>query len=231
MQQMIDMHNFKIVGGDTDSIMFCKQDMSPFSKEEQQNLLSEINALLPELIKFENDGVYSKVLYLRAKNYIMIDESGKRKMKGSALKSSTLEPIIKQMLDKMINCLLEDKQNEMQAIYHSYIKLIRDGITDIKPWSKKLTLSPTTFESTRLNETKIINAIKDTQYKSGDRIYVYSKSDGTLKLTEQYDGDYDKKIYYEKLYKATARFETVLPVKEMFLNYALKRNIKLVDEL
>jgi hypothetical protein len=227
---MID-HNFQITNADTDSISFCKHDMTPFTKDEINNLMDEINKISPEFMIWENDGYFSKFLVLKSKNYVMIDESGKRKIKGSSLKSSTLEPKIKQMIQDMLDMLLEDRQKDMKAIYNSYIKLVRDGITDIKPWAKKLTLSPTTFESTRLNETKIINAIKDTQYKSGDRIYVYSKSDGTLKLTEQYDGDYDKKIYYEKLYKATARFETVLPVKEMFLNYALKRNIKLVDEL
>lgn len=224
-------HDFKIVGGDTDSIMFCKQDMSPFSKEEQMNLLIEINSLLPELIKFENDGVYKKVVYLKAKNYIMIDENGKRKMKGSSLKSSTLEPALKEMLGKMIDMLLEDKHEEMVNIYLHYIRQVRDGIVDIKPWAKKLSLSPTTFESTRTNETKIVDAIKDSEYKSGDRIYVYSKPDGSLKLAEHFDGEYDKDVYYEKIFKTTKRFETILPVKEMFLNYSLKRNQKLIDSL
>lgn len=224
-------HDFKIVGGDTDSIMFCKQDMSPFSKEEQINLLNEINSMLPDLIKFENDGVYKKVVYLKAKNYIMIDESGKRKMKGSSLKSSTLEPALKEMLGKMIDTLLQDKHEEMIKIYNEYICKVRDGILDIKPWAKKLSLSPTTFESKRLNETKIIDAIQGSEYKSGDRIYVYSKPDGTLKLAERFDGDYDKDVYYEKIFKTTKRFETILPVKEMFLNYALKRNNKLVEQL
>lgn len=220
----MNVHNFKIVGGDTDSIMFCKPDMSPFSKEEQNNLLSEINSLLPEMIKFENDGVYSKVLYLRAKNYIMISEDGKRKIKGSALKSSTLEPIIKKMLQRMVDVLLEDNKEEMVRIYHEHIRTVRDGIEDIRPWSKKLTLSPKTFNSERLNETKIVDAIKGTEYKSGDRIYVYTKPDDTLRLVEKYDGEYDKPTYLQKLFKATSRFETVLPVKEMFLNYSLKKN-------
>lgn len=161
----------------------------------------------------------------------MIDENNKRKMKGSSLKSSTLEPALKQMLGQMIDKLLEDKQADMVEIYHHYIKLVRDGITDIKPWAKKLSLSPTTFESKRANETKIIDAIQGSEYKSGDRIYVYSKPDGTLKLAENFDGDYDKNVYYEKIFKTTKRFETILPIKEMFLNYALKRNTNLVQDL
>ena len=99
-----------------------------------------------------------------------------------------------------------------------------DNITDMKPWAKKLTLSPTTFKSLRKNETKIVDAISGSEYGSGDRIYVYSRPDDTLKLVEQFDGEYDKDVYYEKIFKATNRFETILPVKEIFLNYALKKN-------
>lgn len=227
----MNVHNFRIVGGDTDSIMFCKPDMSPFSKDEQNHLLNEINSLLPDLIKFENDGIYSKVLYLKAKNYVMIDEKGKRKVKGSALKSSTLEPAIKKMIQSMIDCLLTDNQTEMVNIYNKHIRLIRDGIADINSWSKKLQLSPKTFNSPRLNETKIVDAIKGTEYKSGDRIYIFSKSDGTLGLVEHFTGEYDKMIYIQKLYKAILRFETILPVKEIFINYSLKKNKELLEYL
>jgi hypothetical protein len=156
----------------------------------------------------------------------MVDEAGKRKVKGSSLKSSTLEPKIKQMIQQMVDALLEDNQEKMVNTYHENIRIIRDGIDDIKLWAKKLTLSPKTFDSPRLNETKIVQAIVGTEYKSGDRIFVYTKPDDTLKLAEHYDGEYDKDTYYEKLYKATLRFETVLPVKEMFLNYSLKKNKK-----
>lgn len=226
----MSQHNFNIVGGDTDSIMFCKPDQSPFTKEEQENLLKEINTLLPGIIKFANDGIFKKVVYLKSKNYIMTDEKGKRKIKGSSLKSATLEPALKQMLNEFIDALIEDRQQDMVPIYHKYIKMVRDGITDIKQWSKKMQLSPTTFNSTRANETKVIDAIKGTEYKSGDRIYVYTTPEYTLRLAEQFDGRYDKATYYEKLFKTTKRFETILNVKEMFINYALKKNADKVNE-
>lgn len=223
-------HNFKIVGGDTDSIMFCKQDMAPFSEEEQESLLQEINSLLPKEIKFANDGMFKRVVYLKTKNYIMVDESGKRKIKGSALKSSTLEPILKSMLNEFIDALIEDRQDDLSNIYLKYVKMAMN-ITDIKPWSKKMQLSPTTYNSTRANETKVIDAIQGTEYKSGDRIYVYTTSDDKLALAENFSGNHKVETYLEKLYKTSQRFSTVIPTKEIFVNYKLKRNQEKLNDL
>ena len=223
--------NLQITNCDTDSISCCKPDGSSFSIEERKLLLKELNDISPDLINWDDDGYYPVFIVLKSKNYIMVDEKGKRKIKGSSLKSATLEPALKQMLNEFIDALIEDRQQDMVSIYHKYIKMVRDDITDIKPWSKKMQLSPTTFNSTRANETKVIDAIKGTEYKSGDRIYVYTTPEDTLRLTEQFDGRYDKATYYEKLFKTTKRFETIMNVKEMFINYALKKNLAKVDEL
>ncbi len=92
-------------------------------------------------------------------------------------------------------------------------------------------LSPTTYNSTRANETKVIDAIQGTEYKSGDRIYVFITPEEKLCLTERYEGRYNIDAYLEKAFKTTKRFETILPVKEMFLNYSLKRNKKVLEKL
>lgn len=224
------IHNFRVVGGDTDSIMICKSDMSAFSDDEQVSLLEEINGLLPKEIKFANDGVFSRVIYPRAKNYVMVDMKGKRKVKGSAFKSSTLEPILKELIGEMVELLIVDKKELLVETYHKYVRMVAD-IKDIKPWSKRMTLSPTTYKSTRKNETKVIDATKGSEYGSGDRIYVFPLPDDTLCLTERFAGVYDKEAYYGKLYKATERFSTILPVKELFINYELKRSKPLLEKL
>jgi hypothetical protein len=222
-------HNFKIVGGDTDSIMFCKPDMSLFTEDEQESLLSEINSLLPKEIKFANDGIFSRVLYLKSKNYVMVDSKGKRKMKGSALKSATLEPKMKQLLNEMIDALVEDKPYLLLSIYHKYIREA-SKITDIKPWAKKMTLSATTYASTRKNETNIIDAIKDTEYVEGDKCYLYFKSDGSLCLADKFDGDYHHAKYYEKVYNTALRFSTIID-DSIFLNFKLKRNSEELEKV
>lgn len=224
-------HNFQIVGGDTDSIMFCKPDMSPFSKEEQENLIQEINSLLPKEIKFANDGIFTRVLYLKTKNYVMIDEKGKRKLKGSSIKSSIIEPALKNMLNEFIEALIDDRQQDLPAIYDKYIQMALN-ITDIKPWCTKKTLSPTTYNSERKNETDIVDAVRGTEYKSGDKVYLYAKTkvvelddfykSGAKKgqrktktvkvygLLENFDGVYDVQCYTDKVHATTKRFSTVI---------------------
>ena len=223
-------HNFQILGGDTDSIMFCKNNMLPFTEQEQNDLLDEINSLLPGIIKFANDGVFSRVVYLKSKNYCMIDMKGKRKIKGSSLKSSTLEPALKTFLNEMLDLIIDDKMDMLIPTYHKHVKLVH-SISDIKQWAKKMSLSPTTFNSTRTNETKVVDAIKGSEYGSGDRIYVYPTIDGKLKLAERYNSDHDVDVYLKKLFNTTKRFETIMDVKSMFINYSLKGKKKVLAEL
>jgi hypothetical protein len=224
-------YNFTIVGGDTDSIMFCKPDMSMFTKEEQLRLLSEINAILPDQIRYESDGIFTRVIYLKAKNYIMVDEKGKRHIKGSSLKSSKLEPICKQLINECIELLIQDNKEGLKDVYKRYQNMV-DNITDISPWCSKKSLSPTTFNSTRKNETDIIDAIKGKEYRSGDKIYLYvtkhtietgefykvgkkkglpkTKEVSVLKCKEDFDGNYSKEHYLKRLEKTIELFTPVL---------------------
>lgn len=229
MMQM--SHNFLVTNADTDSITICKPDQSPFSKEEQAALIEEINNLLPEYIKFDNDGIFEKFIVLKAKNYIMYD--GKKiKLKGSSLKSSTIEPVLKSMLNEMIDALVFDKEHTLKDIYHKYVKEACN-ITDIKKWAKKITISTKTLESERANETKIIDALKrhEIPYSEGDRFYVFFLDTGELEIADKFDGRYDRDQILEKIFKTTKRFETILPVKELFINYSLKRGKKPLEEL
>ena len=102
------MHDFKIANLDTDSISFSKQDGSVFSKQEQTCLLEELNSLFPPTIRWEHDGIFSRVVVIKAKNYILKSESGKVKIKGSALKATGREPALKEFINKVIDSYLKD---------------------------------------------------------------------------------------------------------------------------
>lgn len=221
-------NEFVISNCDTDSIAFRKGDNSFISNEERKTLLNQLNNLFPEKIRFTDDGYFTHFIVLAAKNYIMKDEKGKVKLKGSSLKSSTLEPISKQFMNEIIDSLLNDKQ-DFQEIYHKYIKMSQQ-IIDIKPWCSKKTLSKTTYESKRENEAKIIRAIAGSDYVEGDRCYLFYDINDELVLAENYKGVYNKKKFLEKLYKITDRFDSVID-RSMFLNYALKKNQKVLEDL
>lgn len=218
-------HDFKLSNCDTDSISFCKNDMSPISKEERSALLDEINSLMPEFIKFEDDGYFPSMVILRVKNYVSIDEQGKVKIKGSALKDQKQPAAIKEFKNKIVHLLLNEfTVDQLINIYHSYVKEIWNlsSQEQIKRWSAKYSLSDKTFKSERTNETKIVDAISGTEYVEGDKVWLFFKKNKSLCLVEKFDGNYDKMKLLQKLHSATEVFENVLP--EIFLKYSLKNH-------
>lgn len=219
------MNNFQITACDTDSVFFKKNDQTFFTKEERSKLLQELNNLMPEKIRWELNDYFPKILTIAAKNYVMVTEDGKVKYKGSALKSSKTEIALREFIYKIIDEILNETNN-FETVYKTYINEILN-LKDITRWSSKKTLTQTTYDSTRANETKIIDAIKDTEYKEGDRILVYFNTEGNLKLVENYSNDHDIPRLLKKLHSVSKVFESVI-AKDTFLNYSLKKNVKLL---
>ena len=227
------MYNFKLVNADTDSIMVCKPDQSEFTSEEQERLLEELNSIFPETINWEQEGdLIKKVVVFKAKNYILYD--GKKiKYKGSSLKSSTLESGLKEFIDESVKCLLEDRQEDFTNVYNKYVKILHNIQTkeEMKKWCSKKTLTEKVYDSDRLNETKILQAIQGAEYSHGDKIWVYFDNLDNLVLIENFKpNDYNVSKLLEKLYKCVLRFCDVVDTSQC-LNYKLKRNKKLLEEL
>jgi DNA polymerase elongation subunit (family B) len=225
-------HNFIVGPSDTDSISFCKQDMSPFSQEELKTLLKEVNEQSPDKVLWEDDGYYKTIIALKAKNYVLYDGK-KLKIKGSALKASTKSEAMKEFTRRIIETLAykpDTAQEELKNLYNEFVDEAMN-ITNIKRWSSRKTLSETMIKSTRKNETKVIDAIKGSDYREGDRFFVFPRSDDTLCLAENFTGDYDKVHLLQNIWDTISIFDTILPVKELFTNYSLKKNYKLLDNL
>lgn len=219
-----DLH---LANVDTDSISFGFKDGRPMSPEQKDKFISEVNAMFPASISWADDGLFEKFIVIKAKNYVMYDPTHKNPKKrltykGSALKSPTLEPALREFIQEIVNLILNDKTN-YTAVYHKYAFEILN-LKDIKRWAGRKTITNKTLESERTNESKIRDAIEQTEYVEGDRVYVYFKSDDSLGLIEEFDGDYNIDRLLEKLHKTAKRFETILDVKTLFTNYKLKKN-------
>lgn len=219
-------HDFIIAPSDTDSISFCKADMSEFSPDELKSLLKEINEQSPDKVLWEDDGYYNRIIAIKAKNYILYDGK-KLKIKGSALKSSTkceaLKEFVKKVIDTMVYTEVEKVNLELQELYSRYVTEIMN-ITEIKRWSARKTLSSTMKNSTRKNETRPMEAIAGSDYREGDRFYVFRMPDESLCLAENFTGVYCKHSLLENLFDTITVFDTVLPVKTLFKNYSLVKN-------
>lgn len=182
-------HDFIVGPTDTDSISFCKKDGSPFSKEELKILLKEINDISPDFIEWEDDGYYQSCLALKAKNYVLYD--GKKKsVKGSAFKTSSKEPILKNFMEEIVDSLLEINNTNIKDIYHKYIAEALN-VTDINMWSTKKTITESIIKcknwsqedidnkTLRKNEIDVWEAIKNDSFFEGDKIYLYPCKFGT----------------------------------------------------
>lgn len=248
-------HNFVIVNADTDSISFRKQNGEEFTKEEMDNLITEINNILPELIEYEDDGYFDKVVVVKAKNYVL-REKGKDKIKykGSSLTDSKKEPALIEMLREVIEQSLIHEKADYLDIYNKYLKEILD-IQDIHRWAVKKSITEKLFSSDRANETKVVDALNGKPVQVGDKVFLYNDIEGlipevkkgqvtilkktgqpkmienkVLKLVEDFEGTYDKFHYVKRIYDTMNILQNVIDMDRL-PKYHLKSNHKKLDEL
>ena len=90
-----------VLEADTDGIYVSSETY--FDKPE--DLLARVSAPLPEGIDLEFDGSYSSMFCYKAKNYALAQD-GKITIKGSALRSRGIEPILKDLTDSLLRYVL-----------------------------------------------------------------------------------------------------------------------------
>lgn len=216
--------DFIIGPTDTDSISFCKSNMAPFTLEERAAILKELNDISPEFMDWEDDGYYKRCVVVAAKNYILVDEKGNRKVKGSALKATQKEKALQTFISEVIDLMVKDRMDQIYSLYMKYAREIVD-LKDITDWCSKKTVTKAVLTSDRTNETRVLEAIGETPVQEGDKVYVFFRTPEELCLRENFDGTYDRDILLGKLYDSLCVFETVIQT-DLFPNFALRRNIE-----
>lgn len=217
---------FAIINADTDSVSISNGELL-----DTNICINELNELSGAGIKWEkdgkNDGYYSKVIVVAAKNYILKGE--KIIIKGSSLKATTKEKALKRYIDEVINILIEGNLDALLPHYEKYVKEI-NNLKDIKDWCSKKTITKKILDPKRTNESRILDAVSDIEgMQEGDKVYVFFKTDKELCMAENFTGEYSKKKLFDKLYKTVKIFESVIDIKQ-FKNYALVKNMKELDK-
>lgn len=189
---------YTLVNVDTDSFSYYTKNKTISLKEEFKKEINELNAIFPDLIKWADDGLYDKVVVLKAKNYILkknknwckskeLDSNGEAKitLKGSSLKDQKKEPALKEMLDVLIKELVNSndltKLNEIVQIYKNEAQ----NVKNVNRWCTKKTYTEKVRDGERKNEIDIQNAINEALNKGiinriqeGDKIYLYNALNG-----------------------------------------------------
>jgi hypothetical protein len=222
-------YDFTLVNCDTDSIMFCKPNQTPFTPEERQALLDELNSLTPDMIIWEDDDYFESVLVVKTKNYALYDGSSV-KIKGSALKATTKEPALREMTHRMIKSLLGLEPLSLPELYLEYVKEAYN-VRDIKRWGSKKSVTSAVLKPKRSTEERLLDAIQGKGLQLGEKFFVYFDENKRPKCIEDFDGNYDKPAMLKKVYAAAEVFKTVYDVKANLPNYALKRNLVELDRI
>ncbi len=90
-----------ILEADTDGIYLA----SPENYAQPEALLAQGAGLMPSGIELEYDGRYDAMFCYKAKNYALAAD-GKITLRGSALRSRSVEPYLKQLTDQFLSFLL-----------------------------------------------------------------------------------------------------------------------------
>jgi len=248
-------HDYVMVNADTDSISFRKKDGSFIEEQVRIDLINEINDILPDIIEYEDDGFFSRVIVVKAKNYVLKDyATGKVKLKGSSLRDQKKEPALLEMLQSVIKDSLIDEKIDYVDVYHKYISEVLN-ISNINRWAVKKSVTEKLQESERANETKVMDALDGEDFQTGDKIYVFNKVEGevqkyikgvpavykktglpmmipnkVLRLVEQFDGSYDVDHYIKRVYNTIKILENVIDM-DRIINYSLSKYKPLLEKL
>ncbi len=218
------MNNFTLINCDTDSISFCKEDMSIFSLEERAALLKDLNSLYEGKVEFADDGYFETFIVVAAKNYILWDGK-KLKIKGASLKASNKEIFLKEFINKVINILLDPNYTQDQIIdlYNTTAKECIN-VTDITRFAFKKTFTKAVMEGEGTAELKARVALKnELGVQQGDKFRMFYLPNTNLCLDKNFKGEYCKKTLLKKLYATTKVFHNLFPIT-LFTNYSLQVN-------
>ena len=240
--------DLKLVNCDTDSIMVAKKEGAYWSEEERRDFLIKMNDQFEDLIVWEDDGYYDRVIVVKSKNYVL-KERGKDKIKfkGSSFKSSTKEKALGEMLINVCENIIY-KEKLPHDIYQDYVNEVLN-IKDISRWCKKKSITEKLLEANDTAKKKVLEAIKEIDYRVGDKVFLFNDIDGMVqkvakgelvflksgkpsmvenkivKLDKNFTGSYDKKHYFKRLYDTMKILEPVIDM-EKIKNYYLTKNYK-----
>lgn len=226
---------YNLVNCDTDSIMISKKDQSHWTPEEREKFLEAMNKEFPELIVWEDDGYYERAVIVKAKNYVLKEEGkDKLKFKGSCFKSANKEKALVEMLNKIAEDLIEEK--DWYPTYEKYLEEVAN-IEDISRWATKVSITEKLIEGDTTDKQRKLEALKDFDYQIGDKVHLFKIVDGErpkLKkgekqyykktgelmtepndiwcMVENFDNKYMVSHYVKRIYKTLEILQTVIDI-------------------
>ena len=175
------------------------------TEEDELAYVERIGQTLPPGIRLAHDGSYAAMLSLKMKNYVLVEPNGHKIFKGSSLRSRADERFGRHFLTDAINLLLDDREDQLSALYKDLLHRIEDGQMPITDLAKRERVTDKLLSSDM--RKRAAAAIKDAGINQGEFVALYQKADKTLGLVQDYAHDEDADYYAAKLYKFAGRLK------------------------
>ena len=209
----LKQNHAKVIEVDTDGIYFVPPET--FTTEDgEQRLIAELAATLPHGIELELDGRYPAMFSYKMKNYALLDDQGRLRIKGSGLRSRGLELFQREWLEQMLLLLLKDEAEKIPQLSHVFLDDIEQHRRGIFWLAKTETLQ----DSLESYQTKVKGKKRNPAapyelalrahrpYRPGDQVSYYVtgtkakvKVHESCKLATQWDAQSpDENIEYYK---------------------------------
>lgn len=243
-KQLEDDNEFYITSADTDSIAFKKEKQQKFTKEERDELVSEINEVCREEIGdkiiWEDDGLYDIMVVLKTKNYALKkckEDTKKGKSpyvyKGSSIKDKKAEKALIEYKKDILHLFLDNKQDQFIDLYRDTILRTLDIGTEKEPielWGNRKTITKAVLKNDDKVARDVRNACKDIDIQLEDKIVVYKTNEDDLKLVENYVNDHNAMHYISRVYASTNIFENIIDMN-LIPKYSNAGNKELLKKL
>jgi DNA polymerase, archaea type len=169
-----------IIEVDTDGIYFVPPD-SVKTPVDEEKLIAQLGEILPKGIELELDGRFPAMFSYKMKNYALLDEQGRLRIKGSGLRSRGLELFQREWLEDMLLLLLKGEKEQIAALYNRYAEDIAGHRKDISWLAKNETLQDSLENYQVKVKAKKRNAAApyelalkaERRYQPGDQISYY----------------------------------------------------------
>ena len=217
-----------VIEVDTDGIYFVPPPKITGAAAENA-LIAELAGILPKGIDLELDGRFQAMFSYKMKNYALLDEQGRLRIKGSGLRSRGLEMFQRQWLEEMLLLLLKGEKAAIEPLYTHYLKDIENHRRDISWLMKTETLQDSLENYQAKVKAKKRNAAApyelalkaDRRYQAGDQISYYVtgtkakvKISDNSKLASEWDANHpDENVEHYKA-KLKELYEKFRPFTE-----------------
>jgi DNA polymerase, archaea type len=134
-----------VIEVDTDGLYFVPPsraggDGGARTEIDEEQLLADLAAALPEGIQLELDGRYPAMFSYKMKNYALLDPEGKLLIKGSGLRSRGIELFQRQWMEEMFHLLLTGRRDEIRGLARRWEDDFRAHRVPVKLFMKTETL-------------------------------------------------------------------------------------------